>query len=274
MMNPAMATRMAWKLIFKPDSFAMGAAAKAASATGGKEQPSQPKGTQMTATATTPLGTTSTDQNRTSESNIKEKSKSKTVLRIDSSTRQSDSWSRKAGDALLAQLAPEQVISRDLAKTPVPHLSQTTIEGFYADPSSLSPAHREALALSDELIGELNAADTIVITLPMYNFGLPSALKAWVDQVTRIGRTFAFDGQNFAGLVKDRRAFIIVAYGASGYSEGAMQAAEFAADYLRFLLGFLGFENITVIPLEGLNTGNEEAAWAGANAAIEAAAAA
>ncbi len=216
-------------------------------------------------TDATPTGTPKTGQIEITAS------KGKTVLRVDSSTRQSDSWSRKAGDALLAQLAPTRTISRDLARTPIQHLTQNTIEGFYADPNSLTPGLREALALSDELIGELNAADTLIITLPMYNFGLPSTLKAWVDQITRIGRTFAFDGKNFSGLVKGKRAFVIVAYGANGYSDGAMQAAEFAADYLRFLLGFLGFEDITVIPLEGLNAGNEDAAWAGANAAIEAA---
>ena len=190
-----------------------------------------------------------------------------TLLRIDSSSRHDGSWSRRLGDALAAHLAPAQTITRDLSTTQLPHVSSASIAAFFSDPATHTPADREATALSDMLIAEIEAADDILITVPMYNFGIPSALKAWIDQVVRVGRTFSFDGQSFGGLVTGKRAFVVIAYGATGY-EGDFRAADFVAPYLRFVLTFIGFTEVTVIPVEGINMGQGEAAEAAARSLI------
>lgn len=192
-----------------------------------------------------------------------------TLLRIDSSSRHDGSWSRRFGDDLSQHLAPSRTITRDLAKMPVPHVSVATIGAFFSDPATYGAADRQATALSDELIAEIMAADDILITVPMYNFGVPSALKAWLDQIVRIGRTFSFDGQNFGGLVTGKRAFVVIAYGAAGYA-GDFRAADFVAPYLTFVLNFIGIADATVIPLEGINMGQGEAAEAAARATIAA----
>lgn len=182
-----------------------------------------------------------------------------TLLRIDSSSRQDESWSRRFGNELAAHLAPDRKITRDLAMNPLPHLTATTIAAFFSDATTHEAADKAAIALSDQLIAEIEAADDILITVPMYNFGIPSALKAWIDQIVRIGRTFSFDGQNFGGLVSGKRAFVVIAYGAAGYA-GSFRQADFAAPYLTFVLNFIGITDVTVIPIEGINMGQGEAA--------------
>jgi FMN-dependent NADH-azoreductase len=108
-----------------------------------------------------------------------------------------------------------------------------------------------ATALSDELIGELQSADILLISVPMYNFTVPSAFKAWVDQIVRIGHTFAYDGTNFTGLVTVKRAYVICAYGASGYTDGgAFSAFNFLEPYVKGLLSFLGISEIQFFNLQ------------------------
>lgn len=192
-----------------------------------------------------------------------------TLLRIDSSSRHDDSWSRRLGDELATRLAPTHTITRDLVRMPVPHLSFATIGAFFSDASAHGAMEKEATALSDHLIAEIEAADDILITVPMYNFGIPSALKAWIDQIVRIGRTFSFDGQSFGGLVTGKRAFVVIAYGATGYA-GDFKPADFVAPYLAFVLNFIGISDVTIIPVEGINMGQGEEAEAAARAAIAA----
>lgn len=192
-----------------------------------------------------------------------------TLLRIDASSRHDGSWSRRVGDELAAHLAPARTITRDLATMPLPHISVATIGAFFSDTATHGAAESEATALSEELIAEIEAADDILIAVPMYNFGVPSALKAWIDQIVRIGRTFSFDGQNFGGLVTGKRAFVVIAYGAAGYGSD-FRTADFVAPYLRFVLNFIGISDVTVIPVEGINMGQSEAAEALARSAIAA----
>jgi FMN-dependent NADH-azoreductase len=108
---------------------------------------------------------------------------------------------------------------------------------------------KDAVALSDQLIDEINAADTILIATPMYNFTVPSALKSWIDQIVRINRTFSFDGTNFTGLVKARRVVVVAAFGARGYGD-SLAGADFVTPYLKFLFGFLGVSDVSVISAE------------------------
>lgn len=191
-----------------------------------------------------------------------------TLLRIDSSSRHEGSFSRRLGDELANRLGADRTITHDLVIDPVPHINVASIAAFFADPISYGETEQMATELSDALLDEIMAADDIMITVPMYNFGIPSALKAWIDQIVRIGKTFAFDGQNFSGLVKNKRAFLVIAYGADGYTHGEFKIADFVAPYLTFVLNFIGISDVTVVPVEGMNVGKEAEAEARARDVI------
>lgn len=177
------------------------------------------------------------------------------LLRIDSSARRIGSVSRDLGDrfeaAWRARGADFSVTRRDLATDPVPQIVQETIAGFYTAPRDMTAEHRAATALSDTLIAELKSASELLITVPMYNFTVPAALKSWIDQIVRINHTFSYDGQNFKGLLATRRATVVSAYGAGGYlGGGALAGADFCASYLRFVLGFLGVAAVEHVGIE------------------------
>ena len=168
-----------------------------------------------------------------------------TLLRIDSSSRTTTSHSRALGDHFEktwhVRNPSDRVVRRDLVTDPIPHIVDQTILGYYTPAEQLTPELRAATALSDRLIAELQSADVLLLTVPMYNFSIPSALKAWIDQIVRIGHTFSYDGKNFAGLVKIKRAYVLCAYGAGGYTDGGpFSAYNFLEPYLKSLLGFLG----------------------------------
>lgn len=171
------------------------------------------------------------------------------ILRIDTSARRAGSVSRDLTDAIVAKFAGAQVATRDLAAAPLPQIN----EGFVtvtkdSDQESLSDAQRQMLALSDELIAELRAADTIVIGLPVYNFGVPSGLKAWIDLVARAGETFRYTEAGPEGLLKGKRAIVAMA---SGGTE-AGSAIDFATPYLRHVLGFMGITNVELVHADRL----------------------
>ena len=154
-----------------------------------------------------------------------------TLLRIDSSARHAGSRSRQLGDdfaALWQTRHPSgRIVTRDLATDPVSQINERTIAGFYSPQEALTADLRVATAVSDTLIAELRAADTLLITAPMYNFTVPAALKAWIDQIVRIGHTFAYDGSSFTGLVTGKRLVVACAYGSAGYlADGAMAGTQ------------------------------------------------
>lgn len=197
-----------------------------------------------------------------------------TLLRIDSSSRLEGSHSRALGDEFQSlwgtRRAGGTVLHRDLAKEPIQQIGQTTIAGFYTPADQMTSELHEATKLSDNLIAELQSADCILITVPIYNFGVPAALKAWIDQVVRIGHTFSYDGANFGGLVKADRAIVITAYGAAGYlNNGPLSGADFVKPYLAFLLGFLGIGDVRFVGLEA-TTGDAEAIKIGFTGACQA----
>lgn len=188
-----------------------------------------------------------------------------TILRIDASSRVTGSVSRGLGDhierLLTARHADCRVLRRDLAATALPHIGQETIAGYYTPAGEMTDALRRATALSDELIAELKASDVVVLTVPMYNFSIPSALKAWIDHIVRIGHTFSYDGTSFAGLVGGKTVYVACAYGAVGYADGEpFAAANFVEPYLRFLLGFLGMTDTTFFGVEATTAGPEAVA--------------
>lgn len=198
------------------------------------------------------------------------------LLRIDSSSRNAGSHSRALADAAetawRAANPGGTVTARDVTDGTIPVIAQDTITGFYTAPEAMTPELRAATALSDRLIAEVQAADVLLISAPIYNFGVPAALKLWIDQVVRIGHTFSYDGSTFAGLVRADRAILCCAYGASGYAEGQpFAAANFVDPYLTFLMGFLGIEDVQTVTVEA-TTADEATVRAASDAALASAA--
>jgi FMN-dependent NADH-azoreductase len=175
------------------------------------------------------------------------------LLRVDSSARTEGSHSRHLADLAQARWQAAyphgRVLRRDLAVQPVAHIEAATIQGFYTPAEQMTPSLRAALAKSDELIAELKAAHTLLISAPIYNFSVPSALKAWIDQVVRINQTFSYDGKGFDGLVKGPRAVLALAYGAAGYGD-AMAGFDHLKPYLTSLLNFLGVTDVQTVSVE------------------------
>lgn len=191
------------------------------------------------------------------------------LLRIDASARVQGSTSRALANAYeqawLKRHPSGLVRRRDLAAQPLPHISARTIEAFYAPADHTDPILSEAAALSDALVAELKSAHTLLIAAPIYNFSVPSALKAWIDQIVRIGHTFSFDGQQFTGLVTKPQAVLALAYGAGGY-QGPLMAMDHLRPYLTQLLGFLGISSVEVLSVEA-TTGDAAAAQEALDAA-------
>lgn len=146
-------------------------------------------------------------------------------------------------------------VFRSLIRNPVPHLDEEAVAALRgAEPANA--AQLAALTLSNDLIAELQAADTIIIGAPMYNFGMPSTLKAWFDYVLRAGITFRYSESGQEGLLKGKRAVVIESRGGI-YSEGPAQAMDSQEPHLRNLLAFIGITDVTFIRAEKLAFGPE-----------------
>ena len=179
----------------------------------------------------------------------------KNILLIQSSPRGIESLSQQVAHSIVKDLQtryPEaNVVVRDLAENPPPHVGRDFVSGLHAQPDQLTREQSVAVALSDSLIAELSAADALVFAVPMYNFGLPSTLKAWIDHVVRAGRTFAFSPNGVEGLVKGKRAILVLARGGV-YSEGPYKPFDFQEPYLRAVLGFIGITDVEVVDVAGV----------------------
>ena len=180
-----------------------------------------------------------------------------TILQLNNSLFSDDGQSSRLADEFvqrLRQQAPEaRVIRRDLAEQPVPHLEQATFLAGLAAPEERTAEQAEAAALADTLVQELLAADTLVLGVPVYNFSIPSPLKAWFDHVARAGTTFRYTEGGPQGLIHGTRAYVFVTSG----GRYADTEADFAARYVRHMLGFLGIEDVTITRAEGLAMGAE-----------------
>ena len=165
-----------------------------------------------------------------------------TLLRIDASARTDGSTSRRLADEITAKLAPETVISRDLSAG-LPLIDAGWIAANFTPDEDRGDEHRAALALSDELIAELKAADTVLIALPIYNFGVPTALKAWVDMIARARVTFRYTEAGAEGMLTGKRAILAIASGGTEVDS----AIDFATPYLRHILNFVGITDIQVV---------------------------
>jgi FMN-dependent NADH-azoreductase len=193
------------------------------------------------------------------------------LLVINSSAAGADSVTRvlvaDAASKLMAAQPGARVTHRDLDSAPVPNLTSTTLAGVRGAPKT--DAELTARKLSDELIAELRAADTIVIGAPMYNFSTSTLLRAWFDYVLRPGETFSYSAEGPKGLLGGKRVIVVEARGGL-YSEGPAAALDFQEPYLRQLLGFIGLTDVTFVHAEKIGYGPDarEAALKHAKARI------
>ena len=179
------------------------------------------------------------------------------VLAVNASGRTAGSATRQLSRDLIAALDDRYgnvaVTSRDLADG-VPFVDQAWIEANFTPTESRSAEQREALSYSDSLVAELQAADIVVIGAPVYNFSIPAALKAWIDMIARARLTFRYTENGPEGLLKDKKAYLVVATG--GVPVGS--PVDFATPYLRHALSFIGIDDVEIIAAEKLNTQAED----------------
>ena len=190
----------------------------------------------------------------------------RTILHIDASARFEGSVSRALSQSLVETLSsPEtRVIQRDIGAAPLPIITGDWVGANFTPDDQRSDAQKETLALSDELIAELEAADTIVFGVPIYNFGVPATFKAWVDLVARARKTFKYSESGPVGLLEGKSAYVVIA---SGGTESGSEI-DFATPYVRHVLGFLGIHDVRVIAADQLMaTGDDKIAAARAQIA-------
>jgi FMN-dependent NADH-azoreductase len=178
----------------------------------------------------------------------------KKILHIISSPNGENSFSIKLGNAIIGKLKaanPDSTITvKDLTKNPFPHLEEATLAAFFTPAENHTLEHKEALKNSDQAIAEIKDADIIVIGAPLWNFGVPSVLKAWIDHIARANITFKYDETGVEGLVKNKVVYVAMSSGGI-YSDGPMQPYDFVSSYLKSLLGFLGMTDSTIFRVEG-----------------------
>lgn len=180
-----------------------------------------------------------------------------TILRVDASMRRDGSDSRALADELIERLtggrADATVVNRDLADG-VSLIDEAWIGANFTDSAERSDAQRELLAQSDLLVSELKAADTVVIATPIYNFGVPGALKAWIDLIARARETFRYSEDGPVGLLGGKKAYIVITSGGTEVGSDI----DFASGYLRHVLGFVGIDDVTIIAADRLMFGAED----------------
>ncbi len=177
------------------------------------------------------------------------------ILQIIASAQGANSYSTRLSqgiiDKLLAAHPGSTVVVRDLAQHPFPHLEEAHLHAYFTPAEGRSPAQQQAVRHSDEAIAQVMAADVLVIGSPFYNFTIASSLKAWLDHLTRANITFRYTPTGPQGLITGKKVYVAIASGGI-YSEGPQQPSDFAAPYLRHMLGFLGMTDVTVARAEGV----------------------
>jgi FMN-dependent NADH-azoreductase len=192
------------------------------------------------------------------------------LLRIDSSARR-NSISRQLTARFVEVWKKEnpagEVMERDLATTSLPLITDEWMLAAHSDQSTLTPEQRKTLAISDELVDELLAADTIVIGAPMYNLTVSAPLKAWIDQIVRAGRTVLWSASGAEGVLKGKKVVVLTSRGGSFRAGTPTAQYDHQEPYLRHILGFIGLADVTFIHAENQKPG--DLAEAARSAAIE-----
>ena len=192
------------------------------------------------------------------------------ILHVNASARTEGSISRTLSQDLVSRLsdADTEVVTRDIGISPVPILSEAWIGANFTPDEDRTAAQNQILELSDTLIGEIEAADTLVLGVPIYNFGVPAAFKAWIDLIARARKTFKYSEAGPVGLLDGKKAYVVIASG--GTASGS--EIDFATPYIRHVLGFVGIHDVSIIAAAQLMaTGDAKIAAARqANAALAA----
>ena len=173
-----------------------------------------------------------------------------TILRVNASMNKEASVSRSLADALIQHLSKGSditVITRDLADG-VPFIDERWIGANFTDPAERTAEQKAVLTDSDSYVSELRQANVLVMAVPIYNFGVPAAMKAWIDQIARARETFQYTEKGPEGLLKLDAAYLIVTSGGTPVGTDS----DYVTGYIKFLFGFLGVKNIEVIPCDGL----------------------
>ncbi len=189
------------------------------------------------------------------------------ILRIDASLRHTDSITRGLLDRITTRFPDATVTTRDLS-TGLPLINEAWIGANFTPAEARDEAQNEVLAYSDSLIDEIKSADTLVLGLPVYNFTVPTAFKAWVDLIARVGQTFQYTETGPVGLLSDKRA--IIAIGSGGTKVGS--DIDFSTGYIRHILGFIGITDVSFVTADAVMM-DADAALAAAHDQIEALAA-
>lgn len=176
----------------------------------------------------------------------------KRILFIRSSIFAGNSASNQLGDEFVAQLVERNpgstVTTLDLANAPLPHLDAEEFSSWQVDKTERSDTQRTLAGISDRLIDQLFAHDTLVFAIPMYNMGIPSTLKAWIDRVVRAGKTFRYTSEGPEGLVEDTDAYLLFTRGGN-YKDTPMDTQ---TGYMKSVLGLMGIHNTETVFAEGL----------------------
>jgi FMN-dependent NADH-azoreductase len=190
------------------------------------------------------------------------------LLEIDSSPLYGRSVSRQLTDAFVTQWKATHpdgtVVDRDLNATPIPPVTGEWVGAAYTPEEARTPEQKKVLALSDSLLAELEQADEYVFGVPMHNFGVPSVLKLWIDQIARAGRTFSYVDGKPKGLLTGKKATFIIATGGNYDPQTQMASFNFVEPYLRSVFGFLGVTDATFLTAGGtaaLNYGQDRDAF-------------
>jgi FMN-dependent NADH-azoreductase len=193
------------------------------------------------------------------------------ILQINSSARSVGSHSTRLANDIVQRLQASNseaaLTLRDLGRTPHPAFDEATLQALFTPADKREPAHHARVAQDDALIAELQAADVLVLGVPMYNFGVPAALKNWIDAIARAGVTFKYTDKGPVGLLTGKKVYVALARG------GLLRdtPADTQVPYLKTVLGFLGMTDIQFVYAEGLSMGPdaEKKALASAEAQIE-----
>jgi len=180
----------------------------------------------------------------------------KQILIVEASPRGAESASRQLTHELKERLEtqyPEaKFVERDLAKDPLPHLDYRTVKAIFTRDQAEGESLKGALHLSDQITAELLSSDLLVIASPLWNFGLPSSLKAWVDHIVRPGQTFRYTAEGAEGLALGKRAILVLASGGV-FTQGPWKVWDTEEPYLRLILSFIGITDVQTVRAEGMN---------------------
>jgi FMN-dependent NADH-azoreductase len=179
------------------------------------------------------------------------------LLHIDSSILGDHSVSRQISAAAVKALRAEDpglnVVYRDLGATPAPHQSGPLLAARGLDPAARTPTQAREVADADAILDEFLAADIVVIGVPMYNFGIPSQLKSWIDHIAVAGKTFRYSETGVEGLAGDKRVILVSSRGGFYGPESPAASLEHQESYLRGFFGFIGIKDVEVVIAEGVN---------------------